>query len=198
MVGRDLEEAPMWVIAGILLGLVVLASLIGFHAGPHTHVAAAVLGVAAAVWLLVMVVSGRAAPLLWLLFGADLVLSVGVGIMGWLGFTHRDRGIIHRGLRLEGAEGVALGDLGPDGIVSVHGEQWSARSVNGTARAGGRVQVIRANGVYLDVWAEEPEDELTAGPGIGPAGTPGAAPIRGPGIGPAGSAQGPESKEMDA
>ena len=36
----------MWVIAGVLLGLVVLASLIGFHVGPHAHVAAGVLGVA--------------------------------------------------------------------------------------------------------------------------------------------------------
>ena len=35
----------MWVIAGVLLGLVVLASLIGFHVGPHAHVAAGVLGV---------------------------------------------------------------------------------------------------------------------------------------------------------
>ncbi|MDA8310206.1 MAG: NfeD family protein [Actinomycetota bacterium] len=158
----------MWVIAGILLGLVLLASLVGFHSGPHAHVVAGVLGVAAAVWLLIMVVEGRSAPLLWVLLGADLVLSIGVGVMGWFGLTHRGRGI-HRDMRLEGAEGVAIGDLGPDGIVSVHGEQWSARSVNGNVRAGGRVQVIRANGVHLDVWAEEPETELTARPGIRPA-----------------------------
>ena len=36
----------MWVIAGVLLGLVVLASLIGFHVGPHAHVAAGVFGAA--------------------------------------------------------------------------------------------------------------------------------------------------------
>jgi len=27
----------MWVIAGVLLGLLVLASLVGFHTGPHAH-----------------------------------------------------------------------------------------------------------------------------------------------------------------
>ena len=37
----------MWVIAGVLLGLVVLVSLIGFHVGPHAHVAAGILGLAA-------------------------------------------------------------------------------------------------------------------------------------------------------
>ena len=150
----------MWVIAGILLGLVLLASMVGFHSGPHSHVFAGVCGLVAAVWLLIMAVEGRSAPLLWALLGADLVVSAGVGVMGWFGLSNRARGI-HRGMRLEGAEGVALGDLGPEGIVSVRGEQWSARSVNGRVRAGGRVQVIRASGVYLDVWAEEPESELT-------------------------------------
>ncbi len=61
----------MWVIAGVLLGLVVLASLIGFHVGPHAHVAAGVLGVLAAAWLVVMAVDGRSAPVLWALLSAD-------------------------------------------------------------------------------------------------------------------------------
>ena len=43
----------MWIIAGVLLGLVVLASLVGFHSGPHAHVAAGVVGVLAAAWLVV-------------------------------------------------------------------------------------------------------------------------------------------------
>src|SRR5581483_11074521 len=42
------KEAPMWVVAGVLVGLVVLASLVGFHTGPHGHVVASLLGVAAA------------------------------------------------------------------------------------------------------------------------------------------------------
>jgi membrane-bound ClpP family serine protease len=148
----------MWVIAGILLGLVVLTALVGFHSGPHSHVFAGALGVVAAIWLVVMAIEGRSAPLLWALLSADLVVSAGVGLMGWFGLKHRATGG-NRRMRLEGVEGVALGELGPEGIVSIRGEHWSARSVNGRVRPGGRVQVIRAEGVRLDVWAEDPESE---------------------------------------
>ncbi len=34
----------MWVVAGVLIGLVVLVSLVGFHSGPHAHVVAAAVG----------------------------------------------------------------------------------------------------------------------------------------------------------
>ena len=64
---------------------------------------------------------------------------------------------------LEGAEGVAVGDLTPEGIVRVRGEEWSAVSVNGDVRAGCRVQVLRALGVHLEVWGEESE-ALPRGP----------------------------------
>ena len=152
----------MWIIAGILLGLVVLASLVGFHTGPHSHLAAGIIGLVAAVWLVVMAVVGRSAPLLWALLSADLVVSTGVGVMGWFGVKHRATGT-PRATRLEAAEGVALSDLAPEGIVSVRGEQWSARSLNGHVRAGGRVQVIRVSGIHLEVWAEEPEPEPNDG-----------------------------------
>ena len=148
----------MWVIAGILLGLVVLASLVGFHSGPHSHLAAGIIGLVAAVWLVIMAVVGRSAPLLWALLSADLVISAGVGVMGWFGLSHRVTGP-PRATRLEAAEGVALSDLAPEGTVSVRGEQWSARSLNGRVRAGGRVQVIGVSGIHLEVWAEEPELE---------------------------------------
>ena len=152
----------MWVIAGILLGLVVLASLVGFHSGPHSHLAAGIIGLVAAVWLVIMAVVGRSAPLLWALLSADLVISAGVGVMGWFGLSHRATGP-PRTTRLEAAEGVALSDLAPEGTVSVRGEQWSARSLNGRARAGGRVQVIGVSGIHLEVWAEEPEPEPNDG-----------------------------------
>ena len=56
---------------------------------------------------------------------------------------------------LEGAEGVAVGDLHPSGIVRVNGEDWSARSMNGAVRAGTPVQVLRVVGVRLEVWGDE-------------------------------------------
>jgi membrane-bound ClpP family serine protease len=147
------EEALMWIIAGVLLGLVVLASLVGFHSGPHTHVVAGVIGVLAATWFVFMAVDGRSAPILWALLSADLVVSAGVGAMAWYGLSGRGTAGLHLSSH-EGQEGVAVSDLAPEGIVRVHGEQWSAVSVNGTVRAGTRVQVLRAVGVHLEVWGE--------------------------------------------
>ncbi len=146
----------MWVIAGVLLGLVVLASLIGFHVGPHAHVAAGILGVLAAAWLVVMAVDGRSAPVLWALLSADLVVSAGIGTLAWKGLTTRGTYVAGRHLvSPDGAEGVAVGDLHPEGIVRVNGENWSAVAVNGPVRAGTPVQVVRVSGVRLEVWADQ-------------------------------------------
>ncbi len=147
----------MWIIAGVLLGLVVLAALVGFHSGPHAHVVAGVIGVLAAVWLVVMAVNGRSAPVLWALLAADLVVSVGVGVIAWSGFKVGTVEGHHHVGAVEGAEGVAISDLTPEGLVRIQGEQWSAVSVNGNVPAGTRVQVLRAAGVRLDVWGEAAE-----------------------------------------
>ena len=158
----------MWVVAGILLGSVLLTALLGFHSGPHTHAAAGVVGVVAAAWLLFMAADGRAEPPLWTLLGADLAVSGGVGVLAWFGLSGR-AGKARRPLSVEGAEGVVVTDLTPEGVVRVRGEQWSAVSVNGSALAGTRVQVLRTTGVHLEVWSERPllPDEPAAGKGAG-------------------------------
>jgi membrane-bound ClpP family serine protease len=148
----------MWVVAGVLLGLVVLGGLVGLHSGPHVHGAAGAIGVVAAAWLLVMVAEGHSAPVLWVLFGADLALSSGLGVMAWSGLRHPAAG---RGdgaaiETIEAAEGVAVGDLAPKGVVRVRGEEWSAVSLNGPVPSGTAVQVIRVRGVHLEVWGERP------------------------------------------
>lgn len=145
----------MWVIAGILIGLVLLGSLVGFHSGPHTHIAAAVTGILAAGWLVFMVADGRSAPVLWVLLSADLVVSSGVGFVAWKGLS--SHGAVEYSSSLEGAEAVAVTDLEPEGIVRVRGEEWSAVSVNGTVRSGSRVHILRAAGVRLEVWGEDAE-----------------------------------------
>ena len=154
----------MWIVAGVLLGAVVLAALLGFHAGPHVHVAAGVLGVVAAVWLVVMAVAGRAVPVLWVLLGVDLAMSGGLGVLGWTGLRHRHDESRYRVGRLEAAEGVAVTDLVPEGVVRVRGEDWSAVSVNGPVRAGSRIQVLR-DGVRLEVWGERTEEVPVGGDG---------------------------------
>ena len=150
----------MWVVAGILLGLVVLSALIGFHSGPHTHIASGVIGLVAAVWLVIMAVEGFSAPVLWALLSADVVVSAGVGVLAWKGLKAPPPALASHGAALlEGTEAVAVTDLNPEGIVRVRGESWSAVAVNGTIPAGQRVRVVRANGVRLEVWAEEVEDK---------------------------------------
>lgn len=143
----------MWIIAGLLLGAVLLGALAGFHTGPHAHVGAALVGIVAAGWLAFMAVNSRSEPTAWVLFCADLVVAGGIGIVGWTGLVHKGA-LGPRPGRLEGAEGVAVSELSPDGIVRVNGEQWSAVSANGTVAAGSRVQVIEAGSVRLKVWGE--------------------------------------------
>ncbi len=151
----------MWVIAGVLLGLMVLVGLAGFHTGPHTHVVAGVLGALAAVWLVVMALDGRSSSVLWALLSADLVVSSGIGVLAWKGITSTlDASSAGTSGIREGAEGIALTPLTPDGIVKVRGEEWSAISRNGDVQAGSRVQVIRAAGLRLEVWRE---DDVAAG-----------------------------------
>ena len=56
-----------------------------------------------------------------------------------------------------------MSDLVPGGIIRIRGEEWSAISVNGTARRGSPVQVLRASGVRLEVWSEEAEQSPSEG-----------------------------------
>jgi len=153
---EDEENASMWIVAGVLIGLALAAVLAGFHAGPHVHVVAGALGIVAAVWLLVMVVQGQTTSTLVALLVAVLMVSAGAAAIGWYGLTGRGT-VAYHPERIEGAEGVAVNDLAPDGLVRVRGEQLSATSVNGIARAGTRVQVLRVTGLRLEVWAEEPD-----------------------------------------
>jgi len=151
----------MWVGVGVLLGLVVVATALGFHFGPHGHVVGAVLGVVAAIWLIVMAATGQSKPILWVLFGADVAISGGLAALAVNGLRFAGHTLPGSGhTNLVGTEGVAVTDLEPSGIVRVRGENWSATSMNGRVRAGGRVQVIEMAGVRLQVWPEG-VDEIT-------------------------------------
>lgn len=151
----------MWIVVGVLFGLLLVALVVGFHAGPHVHAAAGILGLVAAGWLVLMALDGRAAPVLWALLGVDLAVSAGAGTVAWKALSappppaRRPGGAARPAA--EGSEGVAVTNLTPEGVVRVAGEEWSARCANGTVRAGTRVQVLHASGVRLDVWGEDPE-----------------------------------------
>ena len=106
--------------------------------------------------LIVMAAEGMAAPALWALLSTDLAVSAGAGVMAWQGLG-RARHTPSISRSLVGTEGVSLSDLDPEGIARVGGEQWSVVSLNGRVRAGTRVQVLRAEGVRLEVWGEDPD-----------------------------------------
>ena len=146
----------MWVIAGVLLGLVVLVALVGFHTGPHSHLVAGAIGAVAALWLAIMALDGQASALLFTLLGADLVVSAGIATAAWksIGVEHAAEHSV-KITRLEGKTGVAKTDLAPDGIVRVRGEEWTASSANGNLPAGTPVQVVSVEGVRLVVWGED-------------------------------------------
>lgn len=146
----------MWVIAGILLGLVVLAAVAGFHVGPHAHLLGVVAGCLAAVWLVVMALVGNPHPLLYALLGADVTITSLLGLGAWRVLKHPDA-LAEKNKPpplIEGRVGTVVAALGPEGIVRVGGEQWTAVSLNGPVPVGGRVQVINAKGVRLEVWGE--------------------------------------------
>lgn len=146
----------MWAVAGVLLALVVIVSLLGLHAGPHLHAFGAVLGLVAAGWLVAIAVSGSPWAGLWVLLSADVIVSGGMSVLAWKGLASR-RPLVDPSPRgaLSGEQGVAVTDLAPHGVVRVRGEQWSAVAVNGSAAAGALVQVLGADGLRLEVWADE-------------------------------------------
>lgn len=148
----------MWVVAGVLLGSMVLAALASLHIGPHGHGLAAALGGVAAVWLLVMVAEGQGRPLLFALLSADLVMSAALGLLAWRGLSESSSGA-PRAIGPDGARGIALNDLDPLGIVRVGGEEWTAESINGRVKAGSSVQVVGRTGIRVQVWGE-PADPL--------------------------------------
>ena len=148
----------MWVITGLLLGLFCATAVAGFHAGPHAHGVAGALGVFAGGWLVYLLVERGSGPGLWSILGADLLASAGLGLLAWRGVSglRGELAAEHRS-PLEGAEGIAVSDLAPEGVIRIRGEEWSATSVNGTAPRGSMVQVLRVVGVRLHVWCDDAE-----------------------------------------
>ena len=146
----------MWAIAIALLSVATLATLAGFHLGPHAHAVAGAAGILTAAWLVAMAATGLSSPTLFTLLTADLVLSGTVTTLAVKGLSTRFQPALGRGSHtIEGAEGVAESDLDPAGMVRVRGESWSAIALNGPIRKGTLVQVIEA-GVRLEVWGETP------------------------------------------
>jgi membrane-bound ClpP family serine protease len=169
----------MWFLAGALLGVVGIASILGFHIGHHAHAIAAAAGVAAAGVLIGIIASGNTGGLVFTLLSADVVVTAGVGTMAWRALKDPRLRAGASAHSVVGKEGVAVDVLDPAGIVRVRGENWSATSLNGRVEAGERIQVIGTEGIRLTVWAEHTlppskpaEIEREHVPGAAPASRP--------------------------
>ena len=148
----------MWLLAGVLVASFLLAALAGFHLGPHVHALAGLLGILAVAWLVVEALQGRSLGIVITLIVFVLLGSVGVGLLAWKGLSAPSVSAgSGRRVPIEGEYGHAVTALEPSGIVRVGGEDWSAVTLNGSVPPGGKVQVLNARGVHLEVWGEENE-----------------------------------------
>jgi membrane-bound serine protease (ClpP class) len=66
--------------------------------------------------------------------------------------------------RMIGLEGIVERDLGPDGVVLVASEEWSARSTAGPIPKGTRVRVVNVERLRLDVVPMEQGASTASGP----------------------------------
>lgn len=152
----SLSSLPLSIV-GILLSIAALLLLL-LEARFHVHGVFATLGVAALVGGLGMLVDG---PL------PEMEVSWATAIGAGLGFGGVTACLIVLGLQARRAKvktgseamlgwlAIAQTPLNPEGQILIRGELWKARlsSLDSTVAAGGRVKVIRADGLTLEVTA---------------------------------------------
>lgn len=163
----------MLAVAVVLLVVVVVATGIGLHAGPHGLLASGAVGVAGAAALLaafLVAAPAEAGAAAVSLAGAVAAVGAGSLTLAWRGLAGREPPAERESRPVLGTAGVAVTDLAPEGVVRIRGESWSAAAVSGPVPAGTPVRVADVDGLRLLVWAD---DGLLGSPGtIGKAGAP--------------------------
>lgn len=152
-----------WLIGAVLVVMVGAASLGGVHAGPHGLLGPVVAIGLAIGWFLAAASVGATSGTAWWLAGtcaAACVVSAAVALPALRYRKMAPR--VDASLR-PGEAGTAVTALAPVGVVRLHGESWTAESVNGSVPAGAEVHVVSVEGVTLRVWSEEAAG-LRAGP----------------------------------
>ncbi len=111
-----------------------------------------------------MAFTGHAAPVLWVLLAADLVVSAGIAYLAWKGLASaaEPSTLSDPGALPPHALAKVVRELAPEGVVNLGGEHWSAICLNGTVAVGEKVRVVGRKGVRLEVWRDEetPASEL--------------------------------------
>jgi len=141
----------------ILLAVIAVASVLGFHVGPHGLVASGGIGAVAALVLIVDVIFLANVASQGLSLGILILVVVlssaifGLGIRAVKSSKRLASASLIAKLLL--APGVAVTDLTPVGTVRILGETWTAESLSGAVKAGVEVYVSEIDGIRLKVWA---------------------------------------------
>ena len=142
----------LWGTGAVLLVLLAATWLLCAHAGGHAWFVPLPAFVLAAVWA--VTASSHSAVAGWWLVALSATACGGGVIVASTALRQRLRGGLALLPSLRGADGVAVTELRPMGVVRVGGETWSAESVSGPLPAGAPVHVLTARGVRLEVWSE--------------------------------------------
>lgn len=169
VLGLTMSEAG-WVsvlVAGLALVLIATVALC-LHAGGHAWLAPLPAVAVAAGWA-ILASSGNLTPVAaWSLAATTIVLAAGAALLAgaalaqprgdhptwthpWGSGGHLVRDTRHP---LRGADGVALTDMTPIGVVRIGSETWSGESLSGPLLAGAPVHVVAVRGLRLEVWSE--------------------------------------------
>ncbi len=152
LAGVALPVAVMWGTGAVLAVLLAATALLSAHAGGHAWLVPLPALALAMLWALTA--SSHSAGSGWALVALTAAASGGGVVLAATALRQRLRGELAFLPSLQGATGVAITDLTPDGVVQVGGETWSAESVSGPLPAGAPVHALKARGVRLEVWSE--------------------------------------------
>ena len=152
-----------WLIGAVLVVMVGAASLGGAHAGPHGLFGPVVAIGLAVGWFLAAASVGATSGTAWWLAGTCAAACVVSAAIALPALRYRRMGPRGDAALRPGEAGTAVTALDPVGVVQLHGESWTAESVNGDVPPGAEVRVVSVDGVRLRVWSEQAAG-LRAGP----------------------------------
>ncbi len=152
------KAVDMLLMTGLLVVLYAFAFVMT-HKGHHGIILAG-LSLGGALLLSIDIASSEPGSFTLLKVMAPIVFILFVGLLGVRAVATVKKNALsssssQSARSLYGAQGYALSDLNPSGVVQVYGETWSAEALHGTIRKGSTINVAEVNGIHLVVWSED-------------------------------------------
>jgi membrane-bound ClpP family serine protease len=139
--------------SGILLGIAVLALVLGMHFGPHSHLVSVLSVILSTGFLAAILATSGGNGTIYFLLGINLAIIIFSALL--LKHEYRQNNTSRHYRKPALINGVAVSDLNPTGVVQAGGELWSATSANGEIKAGSKVDIISSTSVRLEVIAAD-------------------------------------------